>query len=141
MRDLILSRGPWTSEEQLALLDYCQSDVDALALLFEKMAPLIDWPRALLRGRYMKAVSKIQACGIPMDVDSLRRIQDSWDKVQDALIARIDGAYNVFEGQTFKANKFKAYLQRSGIPWPRLASGSLVKIAENGKRKGEVTNP
>ena len=125
MRDLILSRGPWTSEEQLAILDYCQSDVDALALLFEKMAPLIDWPRALLRGRYMKAVSKIQACGIPMDVDSLRRIQDSWDGVQDALIARIDGAYNVFEGQTFKANKFEAYLQRSGIPWPRLASGSL----------------
>ena len=43
MRDLILSRGPWTSEEQLAILDYCQSDVDALTLLFEKMAPLIDW--------------------------------------------------------------------------------------------------
>ena len=38
MRDLILSLGPWTSEEQLAILDYCQSDVDALALLFEKMA-------------------------------------------------------------------------------------------------------
>jgi len=125
MRDLILSRGPWTSEEQLAILDYCQSDVDALALLFEKMAPLIDWPRALLRGRYMKAVSRIQDCGIPMDVDSLRRIQDSWDIVQDALIARIDGAYNVFEGKTFKANNFEAYLQRSGIPWPRRASGFL----------------
>jgi hypothetical protein len=125
MRELILSRGPWTSEEQLTILDYCQSDVDALALLFEKMAPLIDWPRALLRGRYMKAVSRIQACGIPIDVESLVRTQAVWDEVQDALIARIDRTYDVYEGRTFKVNKFEAYLNRSGILWPRLASGSL----------------
>ena len=131
MRDLILSRGPWTTEEQLAILDYCQSDVDALALLFGKMAPLIDWPRALLRGQYMRAVSKIQACGIPMDVESLTGIQAAWDEVQDALIARMDVAYNVFEGKTFKANKFEAYLQRSGIPWPRLPSGSLDLSEDN----------
>ena len=74
MRDLILSRGPWTSEQEQAILDYCQSDVDALAHLFSKMAPLIDWPRALLRGRYIKAVSRIQDHGIPIDVSSLTRI-------------------------------------------------------------------
>ena len=125
MRDLILSRGPWTSEQEQAILDYCQSDVDALVHLFSKMAPFIDWPRALLRGRYIKAVSRIQDCGIPIDVSSLTRIQDSWDRIQAALIDKIDGRYGVFEAQTFKRAKFEAYLDRSGIPWPRLESGAL----------------
>ena len=30
MRELALRGGPYSSEEQLALLDYCQTDVDAL---------------------------------------------------------------------------------------------------------------
>ena len=33
MRDLALRGGEYTAEEKLALLDYCQSDVDGLALL------------------------------------------------------------------------------------------------------------
>ena len=48
MRDLILSRGPWSEKQEAEILDYCQSDVEALAQLFLKMKPLIDWPRALL---------------------------------------------------------------------------------------------
>ena len=31
----------------------------------------------------------------------------------------------VFEGRTFKANRFAAWLDRAGIPWPRLESGAL----------------
>jgi DNA polymerase I len=42
--------GRYTPEE---ILDYCMSDVDALARLLPVMAPRIDLPRALLRGRYM----------------------------------------------------------------------------------------
>ena len=125
MRDLILSQGPWTATQETAILDYCQSDVDALEQLFLKMQPLIDWPRALLRGRYMKAVSRIQHCGIPMDVGVLGRIQQHWGGVREQLIDRIDSSYDVYEGQIFKTAKFEAFLSRSGIPWPHLPTGSL----------------
>ena len=53
MRALAMRGGPYTAAEQQALLDYCQTDVDALAKLLPAMLPKIDMSRALLRGRYM----------------------------------------------------------------------------------------
>ena len=52
MRDLVLRGGPWDSEERSAILAYCETDVVALTKLLSAMAPQIDLPRALLRGRY-----------------------------------------------------------------------------------------
>src|SRR5262245_2912199 len=48
MRELALRGGPFTASEQQALLDYCESDVDALCRLLPVMLPKIDMPRALL---------------------------------------------------------------------------------------------
>ena len=42
-----------------------------------------------------------------------------------ALIAAIDADYGVFDGRTFKADRFEAFLVRRGIPWARLPSGAL----------------
>src|SRR5215472_17162439 len=50
MIELILRGPPWTAEERTAILDYCQSDVEALRRLLPAMLPHIDLPRALLRG-------------------------------------------------------------------------------------------
>src|SRR5437879_4785597 len=52
MIDLILSDGSRSKSERLAILDYCQEDVDALCRLLPAMLSGIDLPRALLRGRY-----------------------------------------------------------------------------------------
>src|SRR5437773_190880 len=52
MRELILSGGPWSDADRQAILDYCESDVVALAQLLPAMEASIDLPRALLRGRY-----------------------------------------------------------------------------------------
>ena len=60
MRDLILRGGPWTDAERQAILDYCESDVVALARLLPAMLPEIDLPRALLRGRYMAAAARME---------------------------------------------------------------------------------
>jgi DNA polymerase I len=125
MRDLILSGGPWSHTEEMEIIDYCESDVVSLAHLLTAMHEKIDWPRALLRGRYMKAVSDIQVNGIPIDVDTLALLQTAWHSIQDQLIADIDSDYGVFEGRTFKADRWDLYLISNGIPWPRLDSGSL----------------
>ena len=44
MRDLILLGGPWSDAEREAILDYCESDVEALARLLPAMLPQIDLP-------------------------------------------------------------------------------------------------
>ncbi len=125
MRDLILTGGPWSSEEQLAILDYCETDVVALANLLSAMQDQIDWPRALVRGSYMKAVSCIQMNGVPLDVATLTKVTAEWSSIQDQLIADMDRDYGVYEGRTFKTTRWEDYLAAHDIPWPRLASGSL----------------
>jgi hypothetical protein len=125
MRDLVLRGGPWSSDERTAILDYCESDVAALARLLPAMLPTIDLPRALLRGRYMAAAACIEYKGIPIDTATLNLLRLCWLDIQDKLIAAIDAEYGVFEGRTFKKDKFGAWLERQNIPWPRLQSGQL----------------
>src|SRR5262249_50200119 len=125
MRDLILAGGPWNSDEKAAILDYCQSDVDALARLFQVKAPHIDLPRALLRGRYMADAARMGRTGIPIDVETLERLKAHWHEIQDALIAAVDADYGVFQGRSFKADRWGRWLESNGIPWPRLDSGAL----------------
>jgi hypothetical protein len=125
MRDLVLRGGPWSPAEQAGILDYCESDVAALARLLPRMLPTIDLPRALLRGRYMAAAARMERNGVPMDVDTLDSLRQRWADIQDRLIASIDATYGVYEGRTFKADRFGAWLSRNEIPWPRLESGNL----------------
>ena len=125
MRDLVLRGGPWTPQEQQDILDYCETDVTALELLLPAMLPTLDLPRALMRGRYMKAVSHMHATGTPIDTEMQQEIATYWEQIQDALIAQIDASYGVYDGRTFKIKNWAAYLQREGIAWPRLPSGAL----------------
>ena len=125
MRDLVLTGGPWSPAEQLAILDYCESDVVALADLLPAMWGQIDWPRALLRGRYVQAVSRTQMNGVPIDTDALKKLQTQWVTIQDQLIADIDQDYGVYDGRIFKTSRWESYLVDHGIPWPRLESGRL----------------
>jgi len=125
MRDLVLTGGPWSAIEQFEILNYCETDVVALEQLLNAMNDEIDWPRALLRGRYMQAVSHIQMNGVPLDVEVFELLKLLWSSIQDQLIAEIDDDYGVYDGRTFKIDRFEAYLMASDIPWPRLESGRL----------------
>jgi len=125
MRELALRGGPWSAEEQKVLLEYCETDVDALKSLLPKMEPHIDLPRALLRGRYMKAAAKIEHTGIPVDTTAHNLFKDNWESIQDILISEIDSGFGVYEGRTFKRDRFEAWLTQNNIPWLRLESGQL----------------
>jgi hypothetical protein len=130
MRDLILRGGPWAADEKAAILEYCAGDVDSLEQLLPAMLPAIlgrqhGLGHALLRGRSMSALARIEHNGVPIDVPSLNRLRAGWTGIQDGLINAIDREYGVFDGRSFKADRFREYLIRQGIPWPRLASGSL----------------
>jgi DNA polymerase I len=127
MRALVVRGGPWSSDERTAVLNYCEGDVEALARLLPAMLPRIDLPRALVRGRYMAAASAMEHNGAPIDVAMLNQLREHWDGIQDALIADIDGVcgYGVYDGRTFKVDRFERYLVRSSIPWERTETGRL----------------
>lgn len=129
-RDLVISGGPWTGEEQRRILDYCQTDVDPLGALLERMLPGIQarphgFAQALLRGRYMAAVARMERVGIPIDTDTLDRLREVWSDIKLDMIKAIDADYGVFEGTTFKAGLFAGYLVDHGIDWPRTLTGRL----------------
>ena len=106
------------------ILDYCQGDVDALARLLDAMLPQIDLPRALLRGRYMAAAAAMEHTGTPIDVETWARLQEGWTGIQDDLIRAID-VYGVYDGRTFKSERWAKLMAALEIPWPMLESGRL----------------
>jgi hypothetical protein len=145
MRELAIRGGPFNREERAALMDYCESDVLALAKLLPAILPYIDLPRALLRGRYMAAVAAMESNGVPIDAEALNTLRAHWRTIQGKLIAAVDAEYGVYvpRGRTttmsdgpadnpdsgplsFSAERFADWLARNGIPWPRLRSGALA---------------
>lgn len=121
-----IGSGTWhdryTAEE---ILNYCESDIQALERLLPVMAPSIDLPRALLRGRYMAAAAAMEHFGVPIDSQTRACLQQGWTDIQDRLIAAIDAEYRVYDGRAFKQERFARWLTERGIPWPRLESGHL----------------
>ena len=92
MREMIIGGGPWSADDRLAILDYCQQDVTALKHLFLTMAGEIDLDRALIRGRYLGAVAAMEWAGVPMDVYGLADVLEHRGGLRNHLIAAVDVA-------------------------------------------------
>ena len=125
MQELALRGGPWTPEEQAALLTYCETDVRPLQQLLSALFPRLHLPHALLRGRYMKAVARMEDRGIPIDTDLLSRLHQHRSELNARLVARVDQEFGVFQGLTFKRSQFARYLADRNIAWPRTELGGL----------------
>ena len=138
MRQLAQREGLYTWQERADLLDYCQTDVDALARLLPAMIGQIEAPpalpptdrhkafgQALQRGEYTRALAHMERRGVPLDVPLLTTLRSSWQEIELTLIARVDGAYGVYDGDYFDTAAFEVYLQTNGIAWPRFQDGRL----------------
>ncbi|MFY9769409.1 MAG: DNA polymerase [Xanthobacteraceae bacterium] len=139
LRLLILRGGPWSESERKEILDYCATDVDALERLLPAMLPRIDLPRALLRGRYMAASAAMEFYGVPIDTATLSLLREHWTDIQDDLIHAID-VYGIYDGRTFKAERWANLLNRNNIPWPLLESGNL-DLGDNTFRQMAKSHP
>ena len=98
-RNLILSGGPWSSEERKGILKYCESDVVAANDLLRAMMARrhIDLPGDLLRGRYIAAVARMQATGVPLDMGRFSLLKEREESVKSGLLVTVGGRY---EGST-----------------------------------------
>jgi DNA polymerase I len=126
MRDSVLRGGPWTAEEKKVILEYCQTDTEAVARLLPRMIGRIDLPRAMLRGRYMSAVSAMEYNGVPIDTEILARLVSNWEDIQEKLIVEVDAEYGVYDGRSFRRERFEDWLCFNNMGWPRLDSGRLA---------------
>ena len=111
-------------------MDYCQTDVDPLGALLERMLPGIQarpngLAQALLRARYMAAVARMERTGVPIDFEMLQRLRMNWGRIKLDLIEAIDKDYGVYEGTTFKSGLFAGYLADNRIDWPYTETGRL----------------
>jgi hypothetical protein len=73
----------------------------------------------------MRAAARIEHRGIPIDPNALATLKENWTAIQDELVRRIDLDYGVYEGRTFKTDRFITYLRDRDIAWPQLPSGAL----------------
>jgi DNA polymerase I len=121
----ILTGGPWSDDDRADILRYCESDVLLLERLLPAMLPRIDLPRALLRGRFMKAAAAIEWNGTPIDTPTLGLLRQHWTGIQDELIAEVDRDYGVYEGRSFRQERWRQWLIATGIPWPTTETGQL----------------
>jgi DNA polymerase I len=125
-RSLAMRGITFSEDEQDCLLKYCESDVVAEVEVLKKMLPKIDLPCAIhLRGRYMKAVARMEYVGTPIDMDVFQKLRINWGRIRQKLVNEVDSSYGVYAGTTFKTKKFEKYLISEGIQWPRLEFGRL----------------
>jgi DNA polymerase-1 len=128
MIDRILKGAPFTAEERREICDYCWSDVYALERLLPEMLPNIEWKGALIRGRYANAVASMETAGIPVNTALLNEVVSRWSELQVGLIREIDKDYQCYDGAAFKMDRFADYVERNGLPWPRLKPRKGEKV-------------
>jgi len=125
MRDLILSKTNYSEEEWCSIEDYNRDDVLLDIPLSTALAPTIDLPAALFRGRYAKAVTEMEAHGIPINVDYLAELEAHWQVLRRFYINRDDtfGLYD--DAGSFCEDRFEALIKARGWTWPRTPTGRL----------------
>ena len=128
-RDLIATGGPWNEEEREGILSYCEDDVRATAWLLEAMLRRghIDLPRALFRGRYAPALTRMQKVGVPIDQKRFELLKRNEASVKRHLLQTLGAQYDdVYDDKgCFGERRFMRYLVRRGWSWPLLDTGEL----------------
>jgi hypothetical protein len=125
-RELVLRQSSWSAEEIEQILHYCMGDVLQTEALLRRKAQAIDWPRALWRGRYAAAVARMEHAGVPIDAPLYERLAAHWPELKGRLVTAVDAEFGVYDGTTFKEDRFAAWLASERIPWPRHATGRLA---------------
>jgi hypothetical protein len=125
-RDVVLRGGPWTDEEREGILDYCETDVDALRKLLEVM-PIPNWGQSLVRGSYMRAEAWMRHRGIPLDHALCLDLAAHWPALRLELIDDLNTRYPFFEGASLRLKLLKDWLVRHDIRyWPLTPTGLLA---------------
>jgi DNA polymerase-1 len=128
MRALILEHDTYTPEQWLEIDQYNRSDVDEDLQLLEKLAPGLNLPAALFRGRYLAAVTDIELRGLPVDVDCIRELVEQWQALRLYYIRRDDTFHLYDETGSFVEDRFTALVKDRGWIWSRTPTGRRPEL-------------
>jgi DNA polymerase I len=129
VRNRIIKGWPFTSEEKEMITKYAGSDVDVLALLFERVERHLDYDRALYRGDWSWTSALMENHGVPINGPLFRQIADptTWNAMRDALVPELDkaGIYVRHNDGSYHFNfgHFAEFLEDEGIAWPLTEEG------------------
>jgi DNA polymerase I len=113
MREVITGNERYTERQRRDIQRYNKGDVEATLALIEVMAPSIDLPHALLRGRFMAAEARMYRAGIPVSQDSLGRLLDNWDAIRRFYIRR-DDDLGLYEDLCFREARLEMLVKEKG---------------------------
>jgi DNA polymerase I len=133
-----IGEGRWRDHGQEAVYEYCEEDVRASALLLRAQLcgrawlPPADVERVLHWSNYSaKAVARIEAKGMPIDMLLWNLVQENKAAVVGAMLRQFDPSYGsddpiyTPDGE-WSYTRFERWLVSAGVPaWPRLDSGQL----------------
>jgi hypothetical protein len=136
MHKRITQGWPFTPAERQQILDYCASDVDALARLLPKLLADLEFNLGvtLYHGQSAAVLARMEHDGVPIDMDVFSQLADpqKWQRVRDAMVPAINAHYGVYVRNTagdwtFNNECFAAYLKREGLfdSWQRSETGKL----------------
>jgi hypothetical protein len=137
MQMLAAGGGPYTADQRADLLAYNERDVRALEKLLPKMLPRLDLPRALLRGRHMVEVAKIEHNGVPVNREELRTLAENWEGLKDGFIEEVNRDCNIWEGRTFKESRWQELIRQRQWQWPLRKDGKPSLHRDTFKRMAE----
>jgi len=130
MRDRILQGPLFTNQERADILDYCESDVDALARLVPYIIPTIrSLPNAMFRAQFVWTTACQERRGIPIDPD-LAQLKEQWSDIQRELVLELDRQYGCYEFDAdgkphWVKHLFVEYTKRQRMSWPAYSDGTL----------------
>jgi DNA polymerase-1 len=91
MRDLILSKGPYTPDQQKQILDYCESDVSYLYAILKKIVSLNNIPtskyipEAIQRARFAAEMAVCESHGYPLNPERLFALTENQNSIHNRL--------------------------------------------------------
>lgn len=138
----LIGEGRWSPADMPAILDYCTQDVDDTAALlcarlpqYLSQAPTnsleVSLGQAIVRGAFCVRNAEITHHGIPFDAPLWRAAMENFDAVKLLLIEEVDREFGVYEGTTFKHDKFRKYLQNNNMSWPIKPVTDALELDEN----------
>jgi hypothetical protein len=133
-----IGEGRWREYGKPAVFAYCQEDVDMSTKLLRRQLTgygnykPVDVGRVLYWSKYSaKAVARIQARGMPIDMPLWNAVQEAKPAVIGALLRQFDPSYHDLEpiyspDAEWSDVRFERWLSKVGIiAWPRLDTGKL----------------
>ena len=124
------------------ITDYCYADCDGCAGLYRHLVSRVAGGVMSHWCEYLKGVARMELRGIPFDIERYDRIQSMAPTIKASLIANVNATSPVFDGNSFRREKFLAWCRNVGINWPAKVSkttGNLYNSMDSDAMKDMET--